>query len=247
MTKRKRKSWRNIKWAKGYRVSSNGEVKYKNKILHQSNSDGYKAVTIKHVSYLVHRLVAEAFIKNPKPKQYNMVNHKNEIKSDNHDYNLEWCDSKYNLNYGSAINKSRIKQSYPIVGIDVSTLQVVIFACVDDAKMFGLSPSSIRHAINHLGLTSGGFRWFRYNEIKDHINVFELYYQSPRFKIKPHNYSRTQPKKVIGTNLKTHKSHVYDTINEAARELDLDPGSVCNCAKGLLRKTHGWSFDYYED
>ena len=213
----------------------------------QSNSNEYKAVTINHVSYLVHRLVAEAFIKNPKPKQYNMVNHKNEIKSDNHDYNLEWCDSKYNLNYGSAINKSRIKQSYPIVGIDVSTLQVVIFACVDDSKMFGLSPSSIRHVINHQNLASGGFKWFKYNDIKDHIDVFKLYYQSPRLKIKPHNYSRTQPKKVIGTNLKTHKTRIFETINKAARELDLDPGSVCNCAKGLLRKTHGWSFDYYED
>lgn len=248
MKKRKRKSWRNIKWAKGYRVSSDGEIKYNKQILNQQTTfQGYKTVTIKHVSYRVHRLVAEAFIKNPKPKQYNMVNHKNEIKNDNHDYNLEWCDCKYNCNYGSAVNRSRMKNSYPIVGIDVSTFQVVIFACVDDSKMYGLSPSNIRHVINHQKLASGGFKWFKYNDIKDHIDVFKLYYQSPRLKIKPHNYSRTQPKKVIGTNLKTHKTRIFETINKAARELDLDPGSVCNCAKGLLRKTHGWSFDYYEN
>lgn len=247
MKERKRKSWRNINWIKNCRVSSSGEVKHNGKILkQQKNFEGFKTVTINHVQYSTSRLVAKAFVKNKNPNQFNLIRHKNKIKDDDHDYNLEWYNPTYH-GIKSGISKVRVKSSYPIVGIDVSTLQIVIFACVDNSKMYGLSPSSIRHAINHLGLTSGGFRWFRYNEIKDHINVFELYYQSPRLKIKPHNYSRTRPKKVIGTNLKTHKSYIYNTINEASRKLGLDPGSVCNCAKGLLRKTHGWSFDYYEN
>lgn len=60
----------------------------------------------------IHRLVAQAFI--PNPNNLPMVNHKdenpknncvwvNEDGSINYDKsNLEWCDAKYNVNYGTA-------------------------------------------------------------------------------------------------------------------------------------------------
>lgn len=48
---------------------------------------------------LVHRLVAQAFI--PNPNGYPCINHKDEIRNHNHVSNLEWCDYKYNQNYGT--------------------------------------------------------------------------------------------------------------------------------------------------
>ena len=53
--------------------------------------------------YLVHRLVAICWI--PNPNNLPQVNHKDEDKENNHDYNLEWCDAKYNINYGDRTEK----------------------------------------------------------------------------------------------------------------------------------------------
>ena len=49
----------------------------------------------------VHRLVALAFVENPKPDEYNVVNHKDENSRNNKADNLEWCTARYNTNYGT--------------------------------------------------------------------------------------------------------------------------------------------------
>lgn len=76
------------------------------------HSTGYMRATLKTLSgkmkhFNVHQLVLRTFVGEP-PVGKEIVNHKNEIKSDNRVENLEWCDTKYNINYGSAISR-RIK------------------------------------------------------------------------------------------------------------------------------------------
>lgn len=100
--------WKDIPNYEGmYQVSNLGEVKSLNynhtkcaKLLKISiDNYGYGTVTIDGKRVKVHRLVAQTFIPNP----YNLpqVNHKNENKTDNRVSNLEWCDAKYNCNYGT--------------------------------------------------------------------------------------------------------------------------------------------------
>lgn len=55
----------------------------------------------------VHKLVAEAFI--PNEKNLPEVNHKDENPSNNRVENLEWCDRKYNVNYGTLKERMRAR------------------------------------------------------------------------------------------------------------------------------------------
>ena len=54
----------------------------------------------KKKTYLVHRLVAIAFL--PNPNNLPIINHKDENPSNNNVNNLEWCTVAYNNTYGTA-------------------------------------------------------------------------------------------------------------------------------------------------
>lgn len=94
--------------------AKNGKKRFvKGKVLKQYlQNSGYRVVDLykdkKKTHYLVHRLVAETFI--ARPDYLGQVNHKDEDKSNNSVDNLEWCDAKYNNNYGSKVERTRNTQ-----------------------------------------------------------------------------------------------------------------------------------------
>lgn len=73
------------------------------------NGRGYLIVNLrkdgKRKSFLVHRLVAQAFI--PNPLGYDLINHKDENPKKNLVTNLEWCNYEYNANYGTAHERQK--------------------------------------------------------------------------------------------------------------------------------------------
>ena len=103
--------WKDISGYEGlYVVSNNGRVKNvrSGRVLRGIvNNLGYIMVGLsksgKVKMVLVHRLVAKAFIENP--DNFREVNHRDEDKANNIVDNLEWCDRKYNVNYGSRMDK----------------------------------------------------------------------------------------------------------------------------------------------
>lgn len=103
--------WKKIEGYPNYSISSIGRVRNDktNKLLTpHPRSKGYLYVGImnsngKQDQFRVNRLVAQAFI--PNPKGLPIVNHINEIKTDNRVENLEWVSAKENVNYGLGIDK----------------------------------------------------------------------------------------------------------------------------------------------
>ena len=59
-------------------------------------------------TFRVHRLVAIMFI--PNPDNLSQVNHIDENKKNNNVNNLEWCDTKYNNNYGTRTERSSLNR-----------------------------------------------------------------------------------------------------------------------------------------
>lgn len=129
--------WKDIKGYEGrYMVSNYGNVKSlgnnknrKEKILKPGvASNGYLQVYLrkdgKSKSFLVHRLVLMIF--KPIENMENLeVNHINENKTNNRLDNLEWCDRKYNMNYGTRTQRANQSNFIPIVQLDVTTNEVV--------------------------------------------------------------------------------------------------------------------------
>lgn len=60
--------------------------------------------------FLIHRLVANAYI--PNPNHYPQINHKDENPKNNHVNNLEWCTARYNMNYGEGAKRRHSNIDY---------------------------------------------------------------------------------------------------------------------------------------
>jgi hypothetical protein len=117
-------------------------------------------------TFSVHRLVAKAFIENP--NGYTEVNHLDECKTNNRADNLEWCDRKYNTNYGttqkrrSEIMKNDSRSSKKVMQMDIHGNEIKIWPSLHEIqRQLGYWPSTISNCCNHRKQTTTayGYRW----------------------------------------------------------------------------------------
>ena len=108
--------------------------------------------------YLVHRLVAEAYL--PNHNNLPCVNHKDENKENNALPNLEWCTYEYNNNYGSHIEKVAKSCGKPVY---CEELNKTFDGAHAAARELGLDNSHIIKCCKGKQKTTGGYH-FRYQE-----------------------------------------------------------------------------------
>ena len=145
-------SARPIKNFPRYFVTECGEVfdRKNNRLCTKTEqANGYLQVSLavpglrnKRIAFYVHRLVAATFLDNS--NNYKEVNHKDEDKTNNELANLEFCDRKYNVNYGSR----NAKVSKPFVQYDLDLKPIRKFNNLSEASKEGFATSKISHALN---------------------------------------------------------------------------------------------------
>lgn len=163
----KKEIWLPVKgYEELYAVSNLGRVKSlkfdKEKILKPAKrKDGYLQVVLckngKMKHFLIHRLVAEAFL--PNPEGLPEVNHLNENKSNNVVSNIEWCSRSYNNNYGTRTKRQAASQSKAVEASkyeDFSEIELR-FPSTQEAGRNGYNQSNVSACCNGCYCSEGNF------------------------------------------------------------------------------------------
>ena len=127
--------------------------------------NGYLKVLLykdgKKKKFLVHRLVAEAFI--PNPDNLPCVNHKDEDKTNNSVENLEWCSHEYNINYGTHNERSAKTRSKKVLQFTLDGELIREWPSISECGRNGFSIGNICECCNGERKSHKGYIW-KYKE-----------------------------------------------------------------------------------
>lgn len=202
------------------------------KLIHSSMlPNGYLHVTLykdcKQKHFHVHRLVAKAFI--PNPNNLPEINHKDEYKTNNHVDNLEWCDRKYNVNYGTTKERmilTQIKNGYggktvlqfSLDGMFLNEYpSVAVASRALNIRAAGIS-SCCHNRKNYT--QSGGFQWKFKNSRKEIKNILPI----------------------IQTDLEGNEKGRFKTVKEASKVLNIPVDGILDCISGLRESYRGYKW-----
>lgn len=175
----------------------------------------------------MHRLVALAFLKNP--SNLPQINHKNEIKTDNYVDNLEFCDSKYNSNYGTHIERYSSKQRIQVSAYDFLGNKMRTFRSFSEASsVLNIPESNISQAVCGKYETAGGYVWRKGSASKIDVTI------------KKYRTFWVNQYSLDGTYIAT-----YSSATDAERKTGVTSCAIIRCCKGLYNQSKGYRWSYY--
>lgn len=241
--------WKSIENYEGlYMISDLGRVKSLNyshtgkaKIL-QMRIDkwGYLQIGLykdgKTKAFLVHRLVAIAFIPNPLNKP--QVNHIDENKENNNVKNLEWVTNKENSNWGTKIERGAKSQRIPVIGVNIVTNEIIELEGIKKSKEFGFNPSSITNCCQGKQETHKGYKFY-YKKNYEKMSKEQIEKDLEESK----NSRKDEYKKLTGgNNPKARKvkcietNQIFNTLTQACKWCGLKSVSnITLCCQGKTK------------
>lgn len=174
--------WKSIDEFDGYEVSNIGRVRSLPRIITLKNgrterfNGGILSITVnkncfnrlyvsmrktgdkKTYKRYVHRLVSQAFI--PNPNNYSEINHIDENPNNNKVENLEWCTRKYNLDYGTRVQRMKEKLATPVLQFDLNGNFIKEYESQSDAaRAIGGTQTSISCCVRGIYDSYKGYKW----------------------------------------------------------------------------------------
>ena len=235
------------KWIDGYegeyQVSTKGNIKsfkkYKEGIILKPKKDGkdkYLMICLSNNGsqkyYLIHRLVAQAFIQNPNNKEE--VNHIDGNKKNNNVENLEWVTHSENIRHAFENNLTDTEIGVYIVDVFTGKIIKHTKSITLASDFTGISLETIRDIMNDKNGTGKQFIFIR-DDVKD------LQYEIDK-KLK-----RTYVVQMIDKN--TNKViREFTTPLDAKEKLNVKSQCIYNCLLGQSNTACGYKWKYkYRD
>ena len=149
-----------IKDCPGFIITRNGVVfnTVKGQIVASFIRNGYKCVRTHNKSFYVHRLLAQAFIPNPKNKP--CVNHIDGKKLNDDLDNLEWCTYGENAKHAYK-TKLRYPRGRSPVRIRCVEEDLVFDSIAEAASYFGVTDKAVYRHLEGDSKTCHGYHWER--------------------------------------------------------------------------------------
>lgn len=237
-----KEQWKPVVGYEGlYAVSSLGRVKSLDRIVPCKNGTtmtkrgriikphtigfGYQRLQLcrnnKGVKFLVHRLVAEAFL--PNPNGFPIINHIDKNTSNNSVENIEWCTYKYNTTYDNASEKRAEKTRKAVRQYTLDGEFIAEYKSVTEA--------SKATNIAMLSICACCKKRKQYSHTKDYI----WRYADDTSKVKIVYDRRIEQYSLQGEYLQTFK-----TQSDAARAIGVTPSSIRGCLCGKTKSSGGF-------